>query len=343
MANQGVSFVVPVRNGARWLEAVFAAILAQGGDRQLELLAVEDGSTDGSSDMLARLAGQDARIRVFRGEARGAAAAINLGVREARHPIVCQVDQDVVIGPGWTDTLCAALDEPGVAAAQGYYETDRDASLWARVMGRDLEYRYSRISTTHVDHVCTGNSAYRVDALRAVGGFDESFGYGYDNDMSYRLVGAGYQLAFCPTAKSQHRWRESVGGYVRQQYGMGYGRLDLVGKHRRRYRGDDVSRIWMMLHAPLMLLALLVLAGAGALATAGRPWQLPALFSGALVGLLALERLYVGVRATRQFHDPAGLAFVPAHLLRDLAWSAALVVWGVRRLFRLPRRPTDSM
>jgi len=53
----------------------------------------------------------------------------------------------------------------------------------------------------------------------------------------------------CPEATSTHEWRDNFVGYLRQQYGFGYGRLDLVAKHRRRLTGDDVSRVEMMLHA----------------------------------------------------------------------------------------------
>ena len=62
-----------------------------------------------------------------------------------------------------------------------------------------------------MDHACTGNSVYRAEAVRRVGGFDESLGYGYDNDMSYRLGRAGYRLAFCRQARSTHRWRQGLG------------------------------------------------------------------------------------------------------------------------------------
>ena len=113
------------------------------------------------------------------------------------------------------------LADPHVAAAQGYYATDPSATLVARVMGLDLEQRYAAISGAETEHVCTGNSVYRLDALQRVGLFDERLGYGYDNDMSYRLRDAGYALRFCRAAKSVHRWREGFVGYCTQQYGFG--------------------------------------------------------------------------------------------------------------------------
>jgi glycosyltransferase involved in cell wall biosynthesis len=338
----GVSFVVPVRNGGGWLEPALRAILREADGRPVEVLAVDDGSTDGSRVILDRYAALG-RVRVLEGPGGGAAAAINLGIRAARHPIVCQIDQDVILEPAWLDRVTAALAAPGVAAAQGYYATPARATLWARVMGLDLEARYARIRGHDVDHVCTGNSAYRAEALREVGLLDEGLGYGYDNDLSYRLGAAGYRLRFCREARSVHRWRESLAGYLRQQYGVGYGRLDLVSKHPRRLAGDDVSRLGMILHAPAMLAALLALTLAIPLAAAGGPWRPFALGGAAVLGALGLERLVAGLAAAIRFRDPAGLWFAPVHLGRDVAWAWALIVWTWRRLRGRSSRPSDSM
>lgn len=342
MSHDGVTFVVPVHNGQRWLDEALTAILVQRDGRPFEVIAVDDGSGDGSAEILSRWV-SSGQAQVLQGDGRGAAAALNVGIRAARNPIVCLVDQDVVIQPGWLARLVEALEEPGVAAAQGCYVTDRSAPIVARVMGLDLEQRYASLGTKGTDHVCTGNSAYRADALRAVGLFDESFGYGYDNDMSYRLAEAGGSLRFCARATAVHRCRESWHSYLRQQYGLGYGRLDLVSKHRRHVTGDAVSPLVMMVHAPLMLGAL----GAGLIAavlrTAGGRWLLPALLSLVLVGVLALERLVAGVRVALRQHDPAGMWFVPVHVLRDVAWAVAVVVWSVRRVGRRDRQPSHSM
>jgi hypothetical protein len=46
--------------------------------------------------------------------------------------------------------------------------------------------------------------------------------------LSYRLRDAGYRLVFRRDAESVHRWREGLSGYLKQRYGFGYGRIDLV-------------------------------------------------------------------------------------------------------------------
>jgi hypothetical protein len=191
--------------------------------------------------------------------------------------------------------------------------------------------------------VCTGNTAYRVEALKQAGLFDETLGYGYDNDISYRLVHAGFRLVIDDRARSVHCWRDSWWSYLGQQYGFGYGRLDLVAKHRRRASGDDVSGLVMMLHAPTMAVAVLMLLLSAVLAIAGSPSGLPLTIGLTLIAALAAERFVAGVRAAVTFGDPAGLWFAPIHLMRDLAWVAALASWSVHRARGGSARPSRSM
>src|SRR5690242_14599686 len=108
---RGVSFVVPVRNGAAWIEETLAAIVAQADGRPIEIIVVDDGSRDESGAIVRRLAARWP-LRVVDGGGAGAAAALNRGVRAARFPIVCQIDQDVVIGEGWMQRVAGELDDP---------------------------------------------------------------------------------------------------------------------------------------------------------------------------------------------------------------------------------------
>jgi hypothetical protein len=339
---EGVSFVIPVCNGAACVREALQSVVAQADGRPMEIIVVDDCSSDDSSALLHRLV-DIWPLRIVHGEGRGAAAAINAGVRAARFPIVCQVDQDVVLDPGWMPRLAGALEQAGIGAVQGYYASDPNATLCARVMGLDLEQRYAAINGPDTTHVCTGNAAYRADALRAVGLFDEAFGYGYDNDLSYRLRAAGYRLSFCRDAHSVHRWREGFTGYLVQQYGFGYGRVDLVAKHPRRIGGDSVSPAGMMLHPVLTAAAVVALVCAIATGVGGGVWRPLAIASATLFIGLSLERLAAGISAARRFRTATPLLFPLFHLARDLAWVAAISMWLVRRVARRPLRPAHSM
>ena len=201
----GVSFVMPVYNGRRWLREALDC-----DRRPARRPTVRESSPSTTAAATDRGGFWRTRFEPDGSHSSTAPAAAS-PPRSTRAsakrgtPIICQVDQDVILAPGWLAHLLEALDEPSVAAAQGHYHTAPDAGFWARMMGRDLEQRYRRIRGDEVDHVCTGNTAYRASALHQVGLLDETLGYGSDNDLSYRLTAAGHRLVFCRDAVSLHR------------------------------------------------------------------------------------------------------------------------------------------
>lgn len=341
----GVSVVLPVYQGEATLDAALSALRAQVFPGPWEILVVDDGSRDGSRAIAERHAAEEARVRILAGAGAGAASAINLGLKEARYPFLAQVDQDVILEPGWVERLVARLvADEGLAAAQGQYLGDPRDGLWARVTALDLRERYRALARREfTDHVCTGNSIYRTSALRALGGLDSSYGYGYDNDLSYRLGDAGHRLAFCPDATSWHRQRLSLPTFLRRQFGYGYGRLDLVARYPNRVGGDRVSGAGMILHAAGTALACGALVVAAGLALAGGPWPWPLAGALAVLGLLALERSVVGIGAALRHREPVGLLFPLAHLLRDLAWTSAITLWFLRRATGRSASPEQSM
>ena len=341
----GVSVVIPVRNGLATIARTLSSIETEAamGSRPVEILVVDDRSRDGSTEWLKACA-DAGRIRLLAGSGRGAAAALNLASSAATHPVICQVDQDVELLPGWMSHVVGALERDSrLGAVQAQYTTDPEAPAMLRAVALDLEQRYLAIAHGATEHVCTGNSAYRAEALRAVGFFDETLGYGYDGDLSYRLSAAGWRLAHCPEARSLHRWREGLAGYVRQQYGYGYGRLDVVARHPARVTGDSVSPASMMAHPMVMLVAIgLLLTGAAAAALDFHRGGM--LVAGAtLLALLVAERSVAAVRAWFRFKDPAALLFPALHLVRDCSWVAAIVVWSARRLTGRESLPSHSM
>lgn len=334
---EGVTFVVPVLNGRRHLRRVLLAIVREARGHPFEVLVVDDGSNDGSMAVVdAVRIRTGAPIHTLRGPGRGAAAALNAGIRQARYSDIAQIDQDVVIEAGWLNILRTRMQaDDAVVAAQGRYVVPRTAGFWARMAGRDLDLRYADLAGRTVDHVCTGNTVYRASALRDIGLFDERLGYGYDNDVSYRLTRAGGSLAFCADATAQHYWRDGLGGYLRQQFGVGYGRLDLVRAHPRRWTGDAVSNTAMIAHAPLTLFALVS-------AMTAPIWPAMAWWAAGVLAALASERAYSGIRAWRLTGDRTALLFPAAHLVRNAAWAAAIVLWSLRQFSR-GSRPADSM
>ena len=109
-----VSFVIPNWNGSAFLRTALASIAAQT-HAPLEILVVDNGSTD-DSEQVARRAG--ARVLQM-GANRGFSYAVNRGLEAARGQAVAVVNNDVEFQPTWTATLVAALEQTGAWFAIG--------------------------------------------------------------------------------------------------------------------------------------------------------------------------------------------------------------------------------
>jgi hypothetical protein len=123
-----VSVVMPVHNGERFLAAAIDSILAQT-FTDFELIAVDDGSVDGSAAILESYAARDARVRVARHASnQGAAAARNHGCRLARGRYIAVMDADDVSLPGRLARQVAVLDGDPSLAGVGSWVRQVDES-----------------------------------------------------------------------------------------------------------------------------------------------------------------------------------------------------------------------
>ncbi len=187
-----LTVVMPMRDPGRFLEPAVASVLRSAGSLDVELLVIDDGSTDGSRQALARMA--DTRIRVIDGPRAGIAAAMNLGFAEARGAIVMRCDSDDLFAedriPRQLDWLAA---HPRHIAVCGPFSTI-DAN------GRPVAMLASRHDqASHVEALLLEGSlstslctfAIRADAARRVGGFRPYFVTAEDIDFTLRLAAIG--------------------------------------------------------------------------------------------------------------------------------------------------------
>ena len=256
-----VSVVSPVRNCARWLPELLDALAAQTLPAdEFEVVVVDDGSTDATGEILrAWEAADPARRRVLRGEARGPAAARNLGIRAARAPWVAFTDGDTLPFESWLESLLAAGD--GADAVEG-------AVLpWPPDAPRA---RAHTVENTQGGLYVTASMAYRRDLLERLGGFDESFRAAFleDSDLAFRALDAGAEIRFAPGAVVRHRVLERTAREtIRDARKLQWLPL-LAAKHPRRYAEEirpalpAVTRPEWHVLASLGTLPLLFLRGA---------------------------------------------------------------------------------
>ncbi|MCZ2403446.1 CDP-glycerol glycerophosphotransferase family protein [Paenarthrobacter sp. Z7-10] len=128
-----VSVVVPMHNPDIYIEACLGSIQGQGYSN-LEILVVDDGSTDGSIDFVARAAAVDPRIRIFPQEQTGSGSARNRAIASARGEFLTFVDADDLLADGALTTLVGMLNRTGsdlvVGGVQAFQGQKVDPSSW---------------------------------------------------------------------------------------------------------------------------------------------------------------------------------------------------------------------
>jgi glycosyltransferase involved in cell wall biosynthesis len=188
-----VSVYLPTRNRAALLREAAESVLAQTW-RDFELLIVEDAAEDDTAQVVAWLAQRDPRVRAFRQpEARGAPAARNRALAEARGRFITGIDDDDLMLPGRLGSLLAAHDERFAFTCSAFLH-ERDG--WRRpVFGRARLIRLADLLHYNV----VGNQALMLtERLRAIGGFDEALVASQDYDLWTRLVaryGSAWRIA----------------------------------------------------------------------------------------------------------------------------------------------------
>ncbi|NUN50738.1 MAG: glycosyltransferase family 2 protein [Candidatus Brocadiae bacterium] len=186
-----VSVVIPTYNRAAMVCVAIDSALAQT-FRDQEVVVVDDGSTDGTAEVLAARYGD--RIRYLRQENAGSAAARNHGVREARGELIAFLDSDCVWVPEKTALQVGYLDaHPEMAMVYSPHLPLAEDGRLLRETANEKVYHSGRIfralySETHF--LSNPTVMIRKKVIEEVGGFDESFRLCQDAELYLRVAHA---------------------------------------------------------------------------------------------------------------------------------------------------------
>jgi GT2 family glycosyltransferase len=168
----------------------------------VEIIVVDNGSTDGSVERLSNFLG----VRLIAlGRNAGPSVARNVGVREASGKYILFLDSDAVLSKRALDVLVARMEADETIAVAGCHirnwHTRRiDQWIYAesyRTHGRRAFDTYS---------FSAAGALLRADVLKRIGGFWEPlFIYNEEVDLSIRIISAGYRIVYAPDARVLHR------------------------------------------------------------------------------------------------------------------------------------------
>lgn len=161
--------ILPVHNGAAYLEAAAASILGQT-FADFELICVDDGSSDATPQILAQIAASDNRVRIITNRPnKGLPGALNVGFAAARGALHSWTSDDNIARPQLLERLVAALDHhPEAAIAHANYTV---------IDGEDAVIGFQKVGPA--SEILLGNRIgaaflYRAEVTHALSGYDEA-------------------------------------------------------------------------------------------------------------------------------------------------------------------------
>ncbi len=182
-----VSVLMPVYDAGRFLTAALESILAQT-FADFELIAIDDGSRDDSSAVLARFAARDPRIRVLSQENRGIVATLNRALELARAPLVARMDADDLSRPDrFAKQIAYLRQHPEVAAVSGAMDVIDDGGAYLRTDAFPTLPGAIESELIHRNCFCHAPVMARTETLRSIGGYRGRVQYAEDYDLWLRM------------------------------------------------------------------------------------------------------------------------------------------------------------
>jgi GT2 family glycosyltransferase len=258
--------VIPTLNARNLLAEALEHLEAQTVEH--DVVVVDNASTDGTSELLAE---RFPHVRVIRmDENVGFGRAVNRGVAAAETEAVVLINNDVLCEPGFVERLLEPLED-GVAMAAGILlqhdrpelvdsagiELDTTLRSWDSLWNRPVA---ELAGAAEPVGPCGGAAAFRVDAFREVGGFDESFfAYWEDVDLALRLRLAGHTCVRAERARALHKHGQTLGAASPAQRRLeAFGRAYVLARYRVVQTGVATRLKVAALDWPVLLVHLTV-------------------------------------------------------------------------------------
>ncbi|HEY4032277.1 MAG TPA: glycosyltransferase [Caulobacteraceae bacterium] len=202
----------------------------------IEVLVLDDGSTDNTSAVVQAAYRDEPRVRLLRFDNGGKAAALNRGLKEARGAIVVALDADTLFAKDTIGLLARWFENPDIGAVAGNALVGNRLNVVTRwqaleyVTAQNLERR-ALDALGAVTVVPGAVGAWRREALEALGGYPGDT-LAEDQDLTIAVQRAGWMVDFDPDARAYTEAPDSIRGLLKQRFRWSFGTLQCMWKHR---------------------------------------------------------------------------------------------------------------
>ena len=335
-----VTALIPAFNEALVIERTIDSVLAS--DVPVEVVVVDDGSTDGTAAVVTARYRRDPRVRLMRQKNGGKAAALRAGFALCRTEVVVALDGDTLFAPTTVRRLIEPMCDPRVGAVAGTAEVGNLENALGRwqaleyVVQQELERRaWSVIDAVPIVPGAVG--AWRRRAVLHAGGFSSET-LAEDADLAMTLCRRGWRVVHAPAARARTEAPTSLRAVVKQRVRWSFGILQALWKHRRAVRerhgfGRVVWPVMALSQLALPLLTPPALLAAAAAAVAGN--LQPALVASALLCAVEVAQLVVAAALAHHSGGAGAWRLAPSLLTSRLLYRPLLLAVALRSIGRL--------
>jgi len=232
-----VSIIVPAYNEAEVIQSSLGSLLELRYP-YYEIIAVDDGSTDGTYEKMRTFEGNHygVQVQVYRKENSGKADALNYGIRRSRAPIVVCMDSDSRLTPDALRYAVRHFRDPYVGAVAGNVKVINRHNIWTKLQA--LEYieglnivRKAQAFFRTVNVIPGPMGIFRRTAIEGTGGYDSDT-YAEDFDMTVKLLAGGWKIHYEPKAVAHTEAPEELLDIIKQRYRWSRGILQAIRKQK---------------------------------------------------------------------------------------------------------------
>ena len=229
-----VSIIVPAYNEALVIKNTINSLLASDYE-DYEIIVVDDGSVDSTSEIIRENFSNNERVRLFTAAAGGKAAALNVGLRFARGEIVIALDADTLFARQTVGALAHRFSDPRMGAVAGNAKVGNRINIVTRWQA--LEYitsqnmdRRAFASLNCITVVPGAVGAWRRDLIEKAGGF-QSDTLAEDQDLTLRIRRMGHSIGYEEDAIAWTEAPDRLHTLARQRFRWAFGTLQCMRKH----------------------------------------------------------------------------------------------------------------
>lgn len=249
-----VTVLVPAYNERECIANTLNSLAAS--DYAIEVLVIDDGSTDGTADIVEEM--DLPFVRLIRQANGGKSSALNTGIAAASYDIIVMMDGDTVFEPSTVRELVQPFGDPTIGAVAGNAKVGNRDSLigaWQHieyVLGHNLDRRmYDMLNVIPTIPGAVG--AFRREALRRVGGMSDDT-LAEDTDITMAVLCDGWRIVYAERARAWTEAPASLQQLWSQRYRWSYGSMQAMWKHRRAVTSRGPAGRFGRLGLPLVVL-----------------------------------------------------------------------------------------